>query len=407
MTGNVALDIFIGLVFVYLLYSLFATVILEIISTNLNIRGWNLRRSLFFMLNDKVKLGFWAQIGSDILTMLGRGLNHKKGGLAGKVYNSPGIGCRNNKGLISGAPSNITCQGFINALIYAMIANTEDQKAQAKGIRDYLESNTDNEESSNGKKHLLFLFNDANSDVDKFKVRLEQWYREMTAISSEWYKKRMQIWLFIIGFGLAYGFNLNTLYITKILSMNNTARDQMVQMAVAYHENHPELDDINPNELSLYYKEIQKQAREASDVLSLPKDLPEKIKIKNLKLSEEEFLTRNDSLISYVKEDTTYITFEQPKELQFLNVGSFLKKDKENNIKTENGYAIFNKGWFFLSYQLWGYIITALGISLGAPFWFDLLNKLMQLRGAVAQREPVRTDSRESGADKPVTGETK
>ncbi|WP_162418450.1 hypothetical protein [Cyclobacterium roseum] len=32
MTGNVALDIFIGLVFVYLLYSLFATVILEIIT---------------------------------------------------------------------------------------------------------------------------------------------------------------------------------------------------------------------------------------------------------------------------------------------------------------------------------------------------------------------------------------
>lgn len=27
-----------------------------------------------------------------------------------------------------------------------------------------------------------------------------------------------------------------------------------------------------------------------------------------------------------------------------------------------------------------GWLITALAISLGAPFWFDLLNKLMQLR---------------------------
>jgi hypothetical protein len=31
-----------------------------------------------------------------------------------------------------------------------------------------------------------------------------------------------------------------------------------------------------------------------------------------------------------------------------------------------------------------GWIITALALSLGAPFWFDLLNKLMKLRGAVA-----------------------
>ncbi|NHE58481.1 hypothetical protein [Cyclobacterium plantarum] len=403
MTGNVALDIFIGLVFVYLLYSLFATVILEIISTNLNIRGWNLRRSLYFMLNDKVKLGFPAQFWSDILTMFGRGSNYKKGGLAGKVYNSPGIGCRNTQGLISGAPSNITCQGFINALIYAMTSTSEDQKAQAIGIREYLESDIDNEESHNGKKHLLFLFNDANSDVDKFKLRLEQWYREMTTISSEWYKKRMQVWLFLIGFGLAYWFNLNTLYITKILSMNNKARDQMVQMAVAYQENNPEMDSTcqKQKELSLYYKEIQKQAREASDVLSLPKDLPEKIKIKNLKLSEEDFITRNDSLVSYVKEDSTYITFEQPKELQYLNIGPYLKTGNDGKLKTANGFAIFNKSRYFLCYQLWGYIITALGISLGAPFWFDLLNKLMQLRGAVSQKEPMRTETRESGTDKP------
>lgn len=167
MTGNVALDIFIGLVFVYLLYSLFATVILEIISTNLNIRGWNLRRSLFFMLNDKVKLGFWSQMGSDILTMFGRGSNFKKGGLAEKVYNSPGLGCRSSKGFISGAPSNITCQGFVNALIYTMTVNSEDQKMQAKGIRDYLESNIDQKESESGKKQLLFLFHDAQGDLDK------------------------------------------------------------------------------------------------------------------------------------------------------------------------------------------------------------------------------------------------
>ena len=34
--------------------------------------------------------------------------------------------------------------------------------------------------------------------------------------------------------------------------------------------------------------------------------------------------------------------------------------------------------------SLLGWVITALALSLGAPFWFDLLNKLMKLRGSVA-----------------------
>ncbi|HZV44768.1 MAG TPA: hypothetical protein VFF90_09825, partial [Saprospiraceae bacterium] len=32
-----------------------------------------------------------------------------------------------------------------------------------------------------------------------------------------------------------------------------------------------------------------------------------------------------------------------------------------------------------------GFLITALAICLGAPFWFDLLNKLVRLRGTGAK----------------------
>jgi len=34
-----------------------------------------------------------------------------------------------------------------------------------------------------------------------------------------------------------------------------------------------------------------------------------------------------------------------------------------------------------------GWLITALAISLGAPFWFDLLNKLMTLRGSIKTKD--------------------
>jgi hypothetical protein len=36
----------------------------------------------------------------------------------------------------------------------------------------------------------------------------------------------------------------------------------------------------------------------------------------------------------------------------------------------------------FHKYSIFGWLITALAISLGAPFWFDLLNKFINLRNA-------------------------
>ena len=40
--------------------------------------------------------------------------------------------------------------------------------------------------------------------------------------------------------------------------------------------------------------------------------------------------------------------------------------------------------------KILGWLVTGLAISLGAPFWFDLLNRLVDLRGAGKRPEPVK-----------------
>jgi hypothetical protein len=39
-----------------------------------------------------------------------------------------------------------------------------------------------------------------------------------------------------------------------------------------------------------------------------------------------------------------------------------------------------------------GLLLTVLAISLGAPFWFDLLNKFMVVRSTVKPREKSRKE---------------
>lgn len=54
---------------------------------------------------------------------------------------------------------------------------------------------------------------------------------------------------------------------------------------------------------------------------------------------------------------------------------------------------------------LLGWLITAFAITLGAPFWFDLLGKLVKLRGSGGKAESARS-SGEAGAPQSITGST-
>ena len=54
MFNSVALDVFIGLIFIYLLYSLLATVVQELIASYMGLRAKQLEKAIARMLNDEV-----------------------------------------------------------------------------------------------------------------------------------------------------------------------------------------------------------------------------------------------------------------------------------------------------------------------------------------------------------------
>ncbi|MFQ6027733.1 MAG: hypothetical protein ACE5Q6_09600, partial [Dehalococcoidia bacterium] len=54
-------------------------------------------------------------------------------------------------------------------------------------------------------------------------------------------------------------------------------------------------------------------------------------------------------------------------------------------------------GWLI---KLGGILFTAVAVSLGAPFWFDLLNKFVNLRSG-GNKPPKASDPRPTGAGSP------
>jgi len=60
--------------------------------------------------------------------------------------------------------------------------------------------------------------------------------------------------------------------------------------------------------------------------------------------------------------------------------------------------------------KMLGFLLTAFAICMGAPFWFDLLNKLVQLRAAGKKEETgaatdnnANTSSPQQPAQQPIT----
>ena len=55
------------------------------------------------------------------------------------------------------------------------------------------------------------------------------------------------------------------------------------------------------------------------------------------------------------------------------------------------GWGEGEGGWLDWLKRIFGWLITTAAVSLGAPFWFDLLGKVANLRGAGGQVQRKKT----------------
>ncbi|HQT92302.1 MAG TPA: hypothetical protein PL001_09790 [Candidatus Kryptobacter bacterium] len=184
---------------------------------------------------------------------------------------------------------------------------------------------------------LQSFLDDAGNDVAKFRALLQQWFDAMMERTSGWYKRQTQWITLIIGISIAAAFNASTFGIAGRLMKDNNARQELAQMASSYLQSHPQL-----------------QAGASTAV-------------------RPDSATAIDSLVSYTA--NLYKT-DIKQSNQLLGLG--WSGDAAANHMDRDHWLMNLLGW----------VVTALAISLGSPFWFDLLGKLVQLRGTGPKPKP-------------------
>ena len=328
MFGMDMLDVAIGIAFVYLLVSLLCSAIVEAAEAVLKRRSRDLERGVIELLRDQ-----------NLIT---------------KLYNHPLI-----NGLYKGTytprtrnlPSYIPSRSFALAIMDLLLSPDAAQHAgvfaaasgaKAGGLSTtaLVDGMTDNPDADQARHAVLTLVNAAAGDAQKARQNIEFWFDTSMDRVSGWYKRRAQRSLFAIGLVVAIGLNIDTVRILRELMTNKAKREAIVAIASNYakRQQPPAGGDIN-SEFAAANKQL--------GALGLPLGWP--------------------SCASCNK-----------RQLKILD--SCWQGCWKYNLTSAGGLTIF------------GWMLTAFAVCLGAPFWFDLLNKFIVVRSTVKPREKSGTE---------------
>jgi hypothetical protein len=190
---------------------------------------------------------------------------------------------------------------------------------------------------------LLALAIDAKGDVVAFQRNLEQWYNDAMDRVSGWYKRYTQRVLIVLGLLLAIVFNVNSVRVARTLWLDRDARQTMMDAAGNYRKEHPgAANQTAPADGGKLKEQLQSDV----DVFS-------------------------------------QVTTTSLMPLGWKHPWHFY----------EDYFRVAPKDAVFSAVTLLaGWVMTALAISFGAPFWFDTLNRFMIVRSTVKPQEKSKTE---------------
>lgn len=312
-----ALDVALGLIFVFLVLSLVCAAINETVASLLAWRADTLREGIENLLGSKqarrelyrhpLVAGLIRQKGS----WLSRQQRLKKLPLVKKL---PSV---NDERYPSYLPANVV----VNALLFPAEGSKPLSKQEVESAIEALPDGP-------VQKAAEIMWSEANENVARFRRSMETWYDEVMSRVSGWYRRRVQFWLWVWSIAVVVALHADTVEIGQTLWTDDARREAVVARAEAVADS-----ETQPG---AYIDEL--------DQLGIP-----------------------------------------------LGWGSWPADEA---------------WWWVLLTNALGLALTAVALTLGAPFWFDLLKKVANVRaaGKAPEERPVEKAAEAGEPSAPARG---
>lgn len=332
MFGSDVLDIVVGMVFIFLLLSLICSALQEFIETLVKKRAKDLERGIRELIGDPDNT-------TDFIEKI---YNHA---LVNSLFRG-----RYSADKKSCLPSYIPSANFAIAVM-DLIRNPP-----AEGIK--LPANI---------KGAYAIFEQrAAGDAARLQASLEEWFNTGMDRVSGWYKRRAQWILVTLGLLIAVAINADTISIAQRLSNDSSLRKELVAMAEA--RANQQLTPAN-NAQPAVNANPANAGQASTDQATPPTTAPTPSATQALAagLSTNSSVQQIQQYTSQLDQIGLPIGWHAPQSATSKQLVVYAIKAAPGEVK-KHGI---------------GWILTAIAISMGAPFWFDLLDKIIAVRTAL------------------------
>jgi len=187
------------------------------------------------------------------------------------------------------------------------------------------------------RKVMNFLWRQSGGDAHLFQAKVEHWFEEVMVRAKEWFIDSTKWRLFFFGTVLAAALNADTIQIYKSLSANANLRDEVVKAADMF---------ANSADTVLVYRNAPPKSGAAA----------------------------KDSTIILPAKDTTEA------RANFVKIKGMYDQTISSPLGLGWGQSKPENWWDWLS-KIVGWLVTGVAVTMGAPFWFEMLKKLLSLKG--------------------------
>lgn len=323
----VLLDVAIGLIFIFFVLSVFVSGIVEFINTFIEQRARLLRIALDKLLGEQLATAFFAHKLTAVKRQRFWGFMKPVSYLSADSFSTVLIDLLVKAGRLAEEQGNV--DRSLSAQSFAAIQ---------QGLK---------QESVSEVRELIEPILAKSDDFHAFKAQLEQWYNGYMEQVSGWFKRYAQGVVWLVSIAITVLLNIDSIHLVNRLFNDDGLRERVIAQAIRTAENGS--DTLKKNEPGF----IEFLHKQHSPVLDSTKTIKT-----NLSASDKLLL------------QTAYVTFVSNKfDALQLPVGW---------IDDKSGWQLQpdQSGWSAVG----GWILTIAALSFGAPFWFDLLLKLVNIR---------------------------
>lgn len=219
MQFNAVIDVALGLTFLYLVVSLFVTVINEWISSILKLRARNLRRGLRALIDEPNLRQLF--VGSATIRSI------QKASGETRWFGLKAIG-----------PSYLPGERFALALLEALADASDKDLASLKAeqFNDLVARLPD----SLIKDQLGLFLAEAGQSIEALRASIAQWFDDMMDRASGVFRRWMQLASFLVAFTIAVIVNVDTMHVGRALWSDEALRAELVERAERFATEHDE-----------------------------------------------------------------------------------------------------------------------------------------------------------------------